>query len=122
MSFVRFALLFTYKSPLCLNSNISGPEPFLPKTASRLTKRCSATLSSGIGSGRTLLPPQQPFLKTSTIKQLRADTLKQCPNVLLTCFERTVRQSHIKKHAEHYHLSAKRPSVLNNLFGPRLAR
>jgi hypothetical protein len=26
--------------------------------------------------------------------------------------------SHVTKHANHYHLSAKRPSVLNDLFGP----
>jgi len=57
-------------------------------------------------------------LITSPIKLLRADTLKQWPNVLLTCFERTLRQSHVTKHANHYHLSAKRPSLLNDLFGP----
>jgi hypothetical protein len=31
-------------------------------------------------------------------------------------------QSHVTKHADHYHLSAKRPSVRNDLFGPRPAR
>jgi len=60
-----------------------------PKLLSRLLSRTS---SAAYRVWSNPPAPQHPRLKTSTIKLLRADTLKQWPNVLLTCFERTLRR------------------------------